>query len=66
MIGARTPVDTATVAAPSPAMNRRRPGDLGAPSDSRAFAGKSAFVPDCRLLEISLAITAPLALREEY
>ena len=41
-IGARTPVDTAAVAAPSPAMKRRRPEDFGAPIDSTVWS--EAFV----------------------
>src|SRR5271154_4725108 len=42
--GARTPLETAAVAAPSPAMKRRRPGDFGAPFDSRAISEAFASV----------------------
>jgi hypothetical protein len=53
--GARTPVDMAAVAAPSPAMKRRRPGDLGAPADSQVLAVSSGCVLFW-LLEISRAM----------
>ena len=58
-IGARTPVDTAAVAAPSPAIKRRRPGDLGPPSNSGVRSTGSSRVPDQLLPESSLAINHP-------
>jgi len=54
--GASTPVDAAAVAAPSPAMKRRRPGDVGAPADLRVSPETLVSVADWCLLEECLAI----------